>query len=99
MAEIFDLGFDGAVVEGADLLAEVAAEELIGYLGFQVVGDWLVVFDCEVGNAAAGVEGVRGDDGAGGAGVDAFLAAAAVVFCRLIGREGEIQEEFAQEEV
>lgn len=64
------------VVVGADFLADVAAVEEFGvlYFGGEVGWDGVFVFDCEVGDAKAGVDDARGDYGAGGATVDALAA-------------------------
>jgi hypothetical protein len=61
----------GDVVDGADLLADVAAEDVVADQRTQLQRDGAAVLDGEVRDAAAAIEHIRGDEGAGGAGVEA----------------------------
>ena len=92
-------GGQGFAVEGADFLADVAADDVAGVADGLVVfgGDLAAVFEGFVADAAGGVDAVGGD-GISGAGFDAAAAGAAVVAEGGVGREVEVQEEFAQEE-
>lgn len=71
--------FLASLIVGADFLANVAAiKKLLLFDDFGKGGwDLVFVFDSEVGNAEAGVDNAGGDDGAGGAGVEAFGAVGA----------------------
>src|SRR5690606_7647025 len=64
-------------IEGADLLADVAAEDPAPDRRPQRARDGAAQLDGEVGDAAARVERVGVDEGARGAGVEAGAAAAA----------------------
>src|SRR5277367_6179629 len=66
-------------IPGADVLADVAAEDLAADGGTEIFRDASLLLDCEVGDAAGGIHLVRGDEGVGGAGVDAAGAGAAAV--------------------
>ncbi len=72
-------GFGGVVVPGADVLADVAAEDPVLHLGTQVGGDGLLELDGEVADAARSVEDVGLDKGVGWAGIEAGGTGAAVV--------------------
>ena len=67
------------LIVGADFLADVAAVDALGFFDNVAVfvRDFSFVFNGEVGDAFAGVDKAGIDDGAGGAGVDAFGALAA----------------------
>lgn len=71
-------GVGGAAVPGADLLADIAAEEPVAHSVAQLHRGEFARFDGEVRDAPAGVEHVRGREGVGGTGVEAAGAGAAV---------------------
>ncbi len=75
-------------VPGADVLADVAAEDLAAHGFAQFCGDGALLFDGEVGDAARGIHLVWRDEGVGGAGVDAAGAGAAAVGGDLQGSVG-----------
>jgi hypothetical protein len=66
-------------IPGADVLADVAAEDLAADGGAEIFRDASLLLDGEVGDAARGVHLVRGDEGVGRAGIDAARAGAAAV--------------------
>lgn len=83
-------GFVGDLSEavpGASKEAVVTTENSVTDGAAEFVGNGAFVFDGEVRNATASVELVGGADGAGWASEDAALAAAAIVFCWLVGSE------------
>ena len=63
----------------ADILADVAAEDLAAYGGAEFLRDGTALFDGEVGDAAARVHLARRDECVRGAGLDAAAAGAAAV--------------------
>ena len=90
------------MIPGADILADVAAEDLAADGRAEFFGDGAALLDGEVGDAAGGVHLARGDEGVGGAGVDA-----AACRCRsgrrpgwaaLVGGDLERGEDAAEEE-
>ena len=88
-------------VPWADVLANVAAEDLAADRGAEVFGDCAFLFYGEVGDAARGVHLARGDKGVGGAGVDAAgTGAAAIGSGRKCGggRNGDGRDDHAEEE-
>lgn len=93
-----DLAFLGKSIPRAGLKAVVAAEDSVADGGAQFLGDRAFEFDCEVGDAAAGVEDKGLRDGLGGAGGDAALASAAAVFFRRVGGQFGGGEDFGEEE-
>ena len=68
-----------AAVPGADVLADIAAEDLPADGLAKLLGDGALLLDGEVGDAARGVHLVRGHERVGGAGVDAARAASAAI--------------------
>ena len=92
-------GGEWFAVEGADVLADVAAGDEVGFLhgGVELFGDVAAVFEGEVGDALGGVDG-EGGDGVAGAGLDAAGAGAAVVGEGGVGGGVEVEDEFAKEE-
>src|SRR5690606_26157938 len=74
----------GKFVPGAHQLAVVAAEDAVAYQRAQFRVDGTVVLDVEIGDAAAGVELIGGDDGASGAYLHAGGTTAAVVAGRRV---------------
>ena len=89
----------GVLVEGADVLTGVAAEEAAGQVFGDVGRRELVGLGGPVRKAATAVEAVRCGKGAGGAGVKAGRAAAAVVGQGLVGLQRQVGDNLAQEEV
>ena len=85
--------------QGHTSLTIVAAVDAIAQERAQFLGDRPVVLDREVGDAAPGVEEVRGDDGARGADGEAFLAGAAMPGRGRVALEVEGHEELAEEEI
>src|SRR5215470_4671679 len=77
-------------VPRAHELTVIASEDAVADRGTQLNRDGTVVLDGEVGDAAAGIELVRRDDGARRAGRDACLAGAAVRARGRVDREREI---------
>jgi len=73
------------MVPGANPLAEVAAEDPIPNIGAQIQRNDAFVFDCQIGDAAAAVDGAVGKDAGSGTDLQAASAAAAVV-----GGEGRV---------
>src|ERR1039457_4787700 len=69
-------GNGGAAVPGADVLADVAAEDVRTDGGATLQGDGGAELDGEVRDAEGGIY-AGGKDGGGGAGIDAALAGAA----------------------
>ena len=88
----------GEAVPGASGGAVVAAVDAIADEGPEMDGDGAFEFDGEVGDAEAGIELVRGDDGVGGASGDAAGAFSAAIWEGGIGGERESGEEFGEEE-
>ena len=74
----------GFSIPRADVLADVAAEDLAADGGAEICGNASLLFDGEVRDAAGGIHLMRGDERVGGAGVDAAGAGAAAV-----GRDGK----------
>ena len=89
----------GEAVPGASGEAVVAAVDAIAEGLAKFEGDGALVFDGEVGEAAAGVELVGGGDGLGGAGGEAAGAFAAVIVEGAVGGDFEGGEDFGEEEV
>src|ERR1017187_5173014 len=79
----------------ADVLADVAAEDVRADGGAMFQGDGGAELDGEVRDAERGID-AGGKDGGGGAGIDAALAGAATGGGRGIGRDVERDEEFAE---
>src|SRR5205823_6889271 len=91
----------GAAVPGADVLANVAAEDVTAHGAADRLRDGIAELDREVGNAEARVHGVAGasaHDGFGGTGLYAAAARAAAIGRRRIGSDFDRDEQFAQEE-
>ena len=96
-----EVGFRGRCREAvprADQLAVVAAEDAVADRCPQRFRDWAVVFDGQVADAEPRIESIGGDDRAGWADVDAGLAGAAVVLCRVIDGQLEVGVELTEEE-
>ena len=93
-------GSGGEAVPGTGELAIVAAVDAVADGGAQCCGNFARVFDGEIRNAAARVQPVGGDNGAGGAGAQTGGAGAAMVGRRLRRVDGQRQvgENFAQKE-
>jgi hypothetical protein len=93
-------GGDGAAgaVEGADILADVAADEIAGLAHrlVEVFVNGRAVFEGEVADAFGGIEAVGGK-GLGGAGVEAAAAGATVIGDRGIGFEIKGEDEFTDQ--
>ena len=89
----------GFSIEGADLLADVAAKDPVadGFVKFR--WDRVAELDGEVGDAAGGVHFVGCREGVGRAGVEAGGALATMVGDGSVGLEAERGDDFAQEEV
>ena len=81
----------GKAVPGAGQLAVVAAVDAVADERAQGFRDAAVVFDGEIGDAAAGVEPVGRHDGPGGAGRETGAAAAAVVDPRRVWGQDELR--------
>ena len=79
----------GESVPGANHLTNVASENPISHMQAQLFGNVTLVFDGEVGDAAAGIKRTVWEDGLGGAGGDAACACATV-----IGDDGVVGFEF-----
>src|ERR1039458_3973472 len=87
----------GAAFPGADVLADVAAEDVRTDGGATLQGDGGAELDGEVRDAERGID-TGWHDGGGGTGVDAAAAGAAAGGGRGIGRDIERDEQFAEEE-
>ena len=87
-----------AAVPGADVLADVAAEDVRADAGAMLLRNRAAQLDREVGDAERRVEPLPGHDGRGRAGVDAARAGAAAVGRRRVRRDVERHQQFAQEE-
>src|SRR5437867_4377258 len=85
-------------VPRADVLADVAAEDLAAETGALPVGDGALQLDGQVADAARGVEDVRGGQGAGRARVEARGAAPAHVGAGGVGKQLEVGDQLAEEE-
>ena len=84
---------------GQTKLAVVASEDAVADQGTKGGGDRPVQLDGEVRDAQARVEPVGGDDRAGGAGVDAGAAGAAMIRRHLsVRHQGQVGVELAEEE-
>src|SRR5512139_1950339 len=77
-------------VPGADQLAVVAAVDAVAEQRTQFKRYRTVQFDGEIGDAAARIHLIGGDDGGGGADVDAGGAAATVRSDGLIGCQWQV---------
>jgi len=84
-------------VVGADVLADVAAEDVAAHGSAEVLRDGAAELDGEVGDAAAGVEEVGLDQGFSGAGVEAEGAGAAAVGLGRGGFEFQVGDEQPEE--
>ena len=79
-------GDGGAAVPRADVLADVAAEDVVADCGSLGGGHLAFEFDVQIGDAEAGVElpfrvlVAGGHDGLCGAGINAFGARATIIF-------------------
>ncbi|MNC95575.1 hypothetical protein D3C83_127280 [compost metagenome] len=71
--------FGGAAVPGTDFLADVAAEGVAGEVLSDMRVERAAMLDGCVADAQRGVDGAVGEDGVGGAGVEASSAGAAAV--------------------
>src|SRR6185503_543998 len=83
-------------------LADVAAEDAGAERRPQIARDGAAVLDREIGDAAARVEQVRPDEGAGRAGVEACRACAAAVPRWLLARgrlQLDVEDELAEQEI
>ena len=96
-AEIVFVGKLRKAVPRADQLAVVAAVDAVAEQWAELLRDRAFQLDGQVGDAAPGVYGIGGDDGAGRAGGDAGDAAAALLFLRLVYRQRQIDQQFAEE--
>src|SRR5439155_12431302 len=76
------------LVPGTYVLADVAAEQPVAHLDLLGGGERAASLDREIRDAAARVQLARGDEGLGGAGVEAAAAGAAAV-----ATEGEIRRQ------
>jgi len=92
-------GGSGVLIEGAGVLAGIAAEESRGQESGDVGWGELFGFGGPVGEAASGVETTRAGQCGCGAGVEATGALAAVVGCGLIRFEGQVGDNLAEEQV
>src|SRR5690348_5768476 len=97
-------GNRGAGVPGADVLADVAAEDVVAYLTAGFVGDRSAQLDREIRDAKAGIDGplwalgeAGGHDRAGGTSIDATRARAAMVRRWHASIEGERYQQLTQE--
>src|SRR6056297_2856710 len=79
-------------------LAVVAAVDAVAYGFAEFKRNRALEFYRQVGNAASGIEPVRGRDRLGRADVDAFAARPAVVAHRLVGFELDVGIDFAEKE-
>ena len=79
-------GDRGFAIPGADVLADVAAEDVASHAVAQVLGDGAALFDGEIGNAAVGIELVGREKRVRGTGVEAASAGAAAVGRRQVRR-------------
>lgn len=84
-------------VVGADLLADVAAEDPVAHAWLQVGRNVAAMLDGEVRNAARGVHPVGVGEGVRGTGVEAAGAGAAVVGLRRVWGEVEGGKYLAEE--
>ena len=78
LAEGLLAGVEGLDVDGANVLTDVAAEDPVGHEGANFEGDVAAIFDGLMGDAFFVVDDVGGGQGAGGAGLEAEGAGAAV---------------------
>jgi len=83
---------DAGVVR-ADILADIAAEDVVPHAGPQFAGDGSFPLDREVRDAFAGVEDVGSDEGVGRTGIQAEAALPAAVSDRRVPVQEEVQEE------
>lgn len=95
----FGGGLGEALVPGADVLADVAAcdpaLEVAGDRRWNFLG---LAFDRVVSDAAVGIDGEGFGDRSGGAGFDAAGAGAAVAAVGLVWCEGQVGDQFSQED-
>src|ERR1700722_7756316 len=84
-------------VPGADILADVAAEQVAPHTGSHLFGNFAALLDREIGNAQVGIELVGRDQRVGGAGLDAARAGATAVGRRQVRYEFERSQNHAQE--
>ena len=87
------------LVPGTHQLAIVAPENAVAHRRAQFHGDAAAQLDGEIGDAAPGVQLVGADDGAGGAGIDAPAAAAAVRGSRRVDRQRQVGVQLAEEKI
>jgi len=87
----------GRPVERAHLLAVIAAEEVPADRLAELIGRVLALLDREVGDAAARIEDEGGDEGFGGAGVEASRTGAAALCHRGVGDELERGHDLAED--
>ena len=91
-------GVEGVDVDGANVLADVASEYPVGHEGADFEGDVAAVFDGLVGDAAFVVDDVGGGEGAGGAGLEAEGAGAAVFLEGRVGLQFQVGYDLAEED-
>jgi hypothetical protein len=87
----------GEFVPGADQLTVVAAIDAVTEQGAQFERDRAMMLDREVADAAAGIEPIRGEDGAGRTDLETGLAGAAMAPLRTGGFELQARVDFAHE--
>src|SRR5450830_537634 len=98
--EITFVGSAGETIPRANDLTVITAEHAIADQGAQVFRDCALELDGQVGNAASCIQYIGADEGVGGADVQAGRAAAAMFGgVRGVNRQGQIDKQFAQEEI
>ena len=92
------VGGPGEAVPGAGREAIVAAVDAVADEGAEILGNLAFVLNGEIGNAAAGVEFLRGDDSIGGTGIDAGGAGSAAWCGRPVWWECQGGDDLRKEE-
>src|SRR3990172_4982019 len=87
----------GLGVVGTDLLTDVAPEDVIANQWPQFGRDAPLKLDRQIGDAAAGIQPRRADEGVCGAGLETKIARAAPVLDRPVSWKREAQEQLAEE--
>lgn len=90
-----------AQVEWADVEAIVASKDVMAHPGRQFIRNLFpssTKFDCQIGDAAVGVDDVGLDDGAGWTGLNTEGAASAKICARLVRRQVQCRENFSQQQ-
>ena len=85
-------------VVGADVLADVTAEDMIPHERPQLAGDGPLQLDGEIRDALAGIQDVGADEGVGRAGIQAQPALTTPVPDRPVPFQVQTQEQLPQEE-